>query len=125
MPLPGSDLSRNHQQNPGIIKGSRLRPISAVEGAVMHCFGDVGGLDLGRVFEIGDSPADLENAIVSPRGKAKAIHRALEHRLAFTIDAAKTANQSRRHCRIREKSFRSEAFALTFASIDNSAANRV
>ncbi len=45
-----------------------LRPVGAVERAIVDCFGDVGGFDFIGFFEIGNRAADFQDAIVSTGG---------------------------------------------------------
>ena len=59
------------------------RPVGAVERAVLDCFAEVLGLDVGGVVEVGDGAGDFQDAVVGAGGKAEARDGALEE--FFTI----------------------------------------
>ena len=52
--------------------------VVAVEGAVLDGFGDVGGEDVGVVFEVGDGSGDFQDPVVCPGREAELGDGALE-----------------------------------------------
>src|SRR6266446_10471178 len=48
-----------------------LRPVGAVERAIVYGFCDVGGFDVFGAFEIGNRAADFEDAIVGTSGETQ------------------------------------------------------
>src|SRR5713226_4583389 len=100
-----------------------LSPIGPVERAVMDGFGDVSGLNLSRVFEVGDGAADFQDAIVDARGQAQARHRAFQHRFAFRINPAVAPTQTGRHRGVRVDSFGGQARVLVVLRVDDTLGN--
>src|SRR2546427_3231257 len=101
-----------------------LRPVGAVERAIVDGFGNVSGIDFVGIFEVSDRAADFQNAIVGSRGETQTGHGAFQHRLAFGVNATVKTNQTRRHCGIRENSLCGESLALPLARFDNALSNR-
>src|SRR6266496_3317889 len=89
----------------------------------MDGFGDMGRLDVVRVFQVGNRAADFQNSIISASRQTETRHGPFQHRLAFRINAAMTANQAWSHSCVREDPFGRQSFMLTRASSDYPLAN--
>ena len=85
-------------QSCGILKP--LRPVGAVEGAVLDGFARVFGREGRGALEVGDGARNFQDAIVSAGGKAEALGGGLRDFFAFGGDGAMFADELRRHLRI-------------------------
>src|SRR5258707_1267375 len=99
MPLLVSDHRRGLTSRE-IRDGTASRPVSPIKRAIMNSFRDMSGLDFLRIFEIGNSAADFQDSIVGASRQPQTRHSPFEHGLAFGINAAVPANQSRGHGRV-------------------------
>ena len=69
-----------------------LGPIRAVKRTVLDSFGDVFGLDLGSVFDVGDGAGDFEDAVVGTGTEALLGHGAFEQAFAVGGEVAESAD---------------------------------
>jgi hypothetical protein len=79
-----------------------LRPVIAIQRAVLHGFGDVFGADARRAAEIGDSARDFQNAVMGAGGESHAADRHFECALAGIVERADIAEVARGHARVVE-----------------------
>src|SRR5215510_1416570 len=91
---------------------ANLRPKVAVQGAILHRFGDVLLGDLLSPSQIRDRLADLENSVISPRRQAPLCDCPFEQCLGPRAELAMLPNKSRRHLSVAINGFASEAFLL-------------
>src|ERR1700687_3402654 len=110
----------------GLVEGSGLRPIGAVEAAVLDGFGDVFGFEVRRLFEVGDSAGHLQNAVVGAGAQTLLGHGAFEQALAVRREFAEGADVSGRHLSVAVELFAGggETFQLLAAGANDALANR-
>src|ERR1700683_2322206 len=68
---------------PRLFQFSVLRPIRAIQRAILNRLGDMLGLDVRRVFDVGDSAGDFQDAVVGAGTESLLSHGALEQ--SFTV----------------------------------------
>src|SRR5260370_27339505 len=61
---------------------AELRPVGAIQGAVLDGFGDVLGFDGRSFFDVGDGAGDFEDAVVGAGAESLLGHGALEQAFA-------------------------------------------
>src|SRR5581483_9314087 len=81
---------------------SALRPVVAIEAAILYRFGEVLCGDAGGVVEIGDGAGDLQNAIVRAGAEAQFAHGQFQRALTGVVQRAEAANLARRKMRVVE-----------------------
>lgn len=69
-----------------------LRPVGAVERAVLNSFGDVFGLNEGSVFDIGDRAGDFQDAVVRAGAQPLLGHGPFQQSFAVTGKLAEGAD---------------------------------
>src|ERR1700679_4176156 len=77
-----------------------LRPVAAIESAVLDGFREVRDGEISGAFKVGDGAGDLEDAVVSAGGKTLLLHGALEESLGVGRELAVGANLAGGHLRI-------------------------
>jgi hypothetical protein len=113
---------------PGALAGRPsfgLRPVTAVEGAILDGFGDVRGGNILHTVHVGDSARHFQDAVVGARGKAQARHGALKQTLAVRRDVAVLANLPRAHLRVAVNLLALVAVELARACLYDAGANGV
>jgi hypothetical protein len=99
-------------------RGGRLRPVRAVQRAVLDGNAKVFGRDCVRRVEVCDGARDFQNAVVRAGGKPEARDCSFEQLFAFGVDRAVLADESGRHLSVRvDAFFAREAFGLAGARI--------
>jgi len=79
---------------------SPLRPIGAVQSAVLNGFAEVPRFHILRAVQIGNGASDFQDAVMRARRKAHAGDRILQHLFAVFADRAEFADQLGRHLRV-------------------------
>ncbi len=102
-----------------------LRPIGAIQTAVLNRFRDVFGLEIHRIFQIGDGAGDFENAVVSAGAQALLRHGAFEQAFAVGGEFAEAANVAGVHLGVAVEFFAAlcESFELLLARAHNALAD--
>ena len=110
----------------GLAEGSGLRPVGAVEAAVLDGFGDVFGFEVGGVFEVGDGAGDFQNAVVGAGAQALLGHCTFEQALAIGRQFAERADVAGGHLGVAVKFFAGsrETPQLLLAGADDAFPNR-
>jgi len=101
-----------------------LRPVGAVERAVLDGFAQVFGRESRGAFQIGDSARDFQDAVVGARGETEALDRGLENFFTFGSNGAVFADELGQHLRISVDVFLATiAFELDVARAQHAAAH--
>src|ERR1700761_5830720 len=79
-----------------------LRPVAAVERAVLNGFGDVLDGDAFGCVEVGDRASNLEDAVVRSSAEALLLHGALEEFFGVAGELAVCSDLLGRHLRVRK-----------------------
>src|ERR1700687_646657 len=110
----------------GLVEGSGLRPIGAVEAAVLDGFGDVFGFKIGRFFQIGNGAGYFQDAVVGAGAQALLGHGAFEQALAVGGKFAEGADVAGGHLSVAVEFFAGsrETLQLLLAGADDAFANR-
>src|SRR2546421_1566361 len=101
-----------------------LRPVGAIERAVLNGFAEMFGFDGIRGVEIGDGARNFQDAVVGASGKAEASYRVFQKSFAVGGDGALFANQASGHLGVGVSFlFGRETSGLTIASGDDAGAD--
>ena len=77
--------------------GCHLRPVRPIQRPILDRLRDVLALQLRIVFQIGNGPGDLQDAVVSAGAQALLLHGTLEHAFAVGIEFAVRPDLARSH----------------------------
>ena len=102
-----------------------LRPVAAVQSAVLDGFGKMGHGQVLSAFEVRNCASNFEDAVVSPRGEALLLHGPLQEPLGIGAELAMGANLARCHLRVGVDFFTGlfEASPLVLAGGHHAVAN--
>ena len=95
---------------------STSSPVGAVQAAVLDGFRDVLGLEIRRIFQIGDGAGDFQDAVVGAGAQALLGHGAFEQAFAVGGEFAEGADVAGRHLRVAVELFAGGGETLPTAS---------
>src|ERR1051326_1730073 len=101
-----------------------LRPVAAVQRAVLDSFGDMWRLYPLAAFQVSDGTANLQDPVMSSRAQTEAGHCSFEHALAFRRDVAEFADLPRTHLGVAIDLFAGVPPQLTLTAHDHALAKR-
>ena len=87
-PPAGLRLQAEGTALPALAGRLTLRPIIAIQTAILDGFGEVLGGDGGGMIEVGDGAGDLEDAVVGAGGEAHAADGHFEGAFAGVVESA-------------------------------------